>query len=225
MITDLKAHHFEAVIFDMDGLLVDTEPMWFAVEQAMMVRRGIDYTAEHQKQFMGMRMDAFWAGVCAHFELAEPPSVFIAEATAGMVEAVRDAEARPGADALIAWLHERRVPLAIASSSPHALIESVVAARGWGGRIPVRVSADECAQGKPAPDVYLEAARRLGVNPAAVLTFEDSLNGARAAVAAGTVCYGVPDLHHVTPEALAAITPHIFPSLVEVLDVLKAANP
>jgi beta-phosphoglucomutase-like phosphatase (HAD superfamily) len=102
------------------------------------------------------------------------------------------------------------------------IIDAIVTAQGWAGRFPLRCSADAVPNGKPAPDVYLRAAQMLGVEPSDCLALEDSVTGARAAVAAGMVCYGVPDVPRVDPARLREVTPHIYESLHQVLDVLRA---
>ena len=127
---------------------------------------------------------------------------------------------RPGARELLDYLHARGIPCAIASSSPMAIIDATVAAQGWDHYFQTHVCGDDVVDGKPAPDIYLEAARRLNVDPAACLTLEDSPNGARAAVAAGMICYAIPDPSHTTDDAFAAITPYVYASLHDVVDLL-----
>ncbi|MBZ0287226.1 MAG: HAD-IA family hydrolase, partial [Anaerolineae bacterium] len=117
---------------------------------------------------------------------------------------------------------EQAIPTAIASSSPKAIIDAILKAQGWDTLFSVRCSAEDEARGKPAPDVYLRAAERLGINPGDCLALEDSPNGARAAVAAGMTCYAVPDTKHISSHAFDGITPHVFRSLHEVLDSIKA---
>jgi beta-phosphoglucomutase-like phosphatase (HAD superfamily) len=101
-----------------------------------------------------------------------------------------------------------------------AIIEAIVDNAGWGSLFSIRCSADDDASGKPAPDVYLRAARLLDVHPSDCLALEDSPNGARAAVAAGMTCYAVPDLSHTRRSAFDGITRHVFRH-VRVLDDLK----
>jgi HAD superfamily hydrolase (TIGR01509 family) len=212
----------QAVIFDMDGLLVDSEPVWHSVETAMLQARGKSWAYEIQKDLIGMRMSDFWTRMCSAYQLTEAPDELIAEATHRMVTMVPEqAIPRPGANELIAYFHERAVPMAIASSSPMAIIDSVVESRGWSGSFQIWVSGDEVAHGKPAPDIYLETARRIGCSPRDILTLEDSRNGARAAVAAGMICYAVPDPTHNSPADFEGVTPHVFDSLRDVLSVLE----
>lgn len=218
--------HFcpEAVIFDMDGLLVDSEPLWHLVETEMLRARGKQWNMEFQKDLIGLRLTDFWARMCSGYGLSETPEALIAEATAGMVRGIPEqAHPRPGASELLAYLSARDIPMAIASSSPLALIDAVVEARGWTEYFEVWVSGDEVAHGKPAPDIYLEAARRLGYQPKHILTLEDSRNGARSAVAAGMICYAVPDPTHNTHADFEGVTPYVFDSLHEVLNVFIRA--
>ena len=218
----MKAFCPQAVIFDMDGLLVDSEPVWHHVENAMLQARGKSWELETQKHLIGMRMSDFWARMCSAYQLAEAPAVLIAEATNRMVEVIpREVTPRPGADELLAYFHGRGVRMAIASSSPMPIIDAVVESRRWARYFQVWVSGDEVANGKPAPDIYLETARRMNVSAHDVLTLEDSRNGARAAVAAGMICYAVPDPTHNSPADFEGVTPHIFDSLHDVLSALE----
>lgn len=218
----------EAIIFDMDGLLVDSEPVWDLTERAIVESRGIKHDREMQLNagMVGLRMDEFWVKMVQLYGLTDPVPVLIDEIIARMIALIPiDVKANPGAAELIARFQSRGVPMAIASSSPMAIIEAVVEAQGWQTAFPIRVSGDEVARGKPAPDVYLEAAKRLGVDPAGVLTLEDSVNGARAAVAAGMICYAVPDRSHTDPKHFAQVTPFIFDNLFDVLEHMRACCP
>jgi beta-phosphoglucomutase-like phosphatase (HAD superfamily) len=98
-----------------------------------------------------------------------------------------------------------------------SIIEAVIDSQGWHTLIPQRCSAEGVARGKPAPDVYLLAAQTLKLAPGDCLALEDSVNGARAAVAAGMTCFAVPDPSHVAASAFAGVTPHIFDNLDSVL--------
>jgi HAD superfamily hydrolase (TIGR01509 family) len=211
----------QAVIFDMDGLLIDSEPVWGEVEDELLAKRGKTLHHEIRQDLIGLRMRDFWAGMIEAYDLDEAPDVLISEVVSGFIDRLPEgAPPRPGAVALVALLHENKVPIAIASSSPHAIIDGVVGALNWGAFFPIRVSGDDVEHGKPTPDIYLESARRLGVAPSDCLALEDSRNGARAAVAAGMVTYVVPDLSHATEDGFSEITPHVFKSLVDVQETL-----
>ncbi len=219
------AYYPRAVVFDMDGLLVDTEPLWAEVEASLLQSYGISHNRELIKPFVGMRMDEFWTNVCRTLEIPAEPAHLTTEVVEAMIETIGlRATTRPGALELIDYLKEKQIPCAIASSSPKRIIETVVHQFGWDDFFRARVSGDEVAQGKPAPDVYLEAARQIGAVPSQTLALEDSANGSRAAVAAGMMCFVVPDLSHGHPSDFTDISPYLFESLHGVLDVLRAAE-
>lgn len=213
----------EAVIFDMDGLLVDSEPVWEMAETRLLDKRGKTLIEEVRIPLVGLRMNDFWREMRAALQLPDTEEALIEEVVSDFLETIPgNVPQRPGADTLIRYLAARSIPIAIASSSPLAVINGVVAEHGWDAFFPVRVTGDEVAAGKPAPDIYLEAARRLGVNPDHCIALEDSKNGARAGVAAGMTTIAVPDLSHGTPEGFANITPHVVESLHEVQAALEA---
>lgn len=219
----MTAHSFKAVIFDMDGLLVDSEPLWAICEQDLLDRRGKVWTKSIQNKLVGLRINDFLRGMIAGYGLADPVEVMRDEIETQMCEMIPGrATPRPGAQELIDYLVANNIPCAIASSSGQVIIDKVVETQGWMDVFSIRVTGDIVPNGKPAPDVYLEAARQIGVAPADCLALEDSPNGARAAVAAGMTTFAVPDASHSDPEALAAITPHVFHSLHDVLDHVRS---
>lgn len=212
----------QAVIFDMDGLLVDSEPAWQITEDAMLVARGRQPDLEVRKSLVGLRMFDFWQGMRRAYHLTESVDVLRDEIIDRMVAMITAGiETRPGARELLDYLYARQIPCAIASSSPMSMIDATVRAQDWGSYFQVHVSGDEVTNGKPAPDIYLEAARRLGVHPSNCLALEDSTNGARAAVAAGMICGAVPDSSHTTPAAFAQMTPYVYDSLHDVVEMLE----
>jgi sugar-phosphatase len=201
------------VIFDMDGLLVETEPIWEVAEREMLAVRGKTLSMEVRRQIIGLRM----ADVVGHFrtvyELEDTVPELAADLTARMVDHLqREVTAKEGANELLDFLQQRSIPCAIASSSPHALIDAVVTGMNWQQRFVVRCSGNDVPHGKPAPDVYLLTAEKMGVDPLHCLALEDSPTGARAAVAAGMLCYAVPG-PEVHLHAFDPITPHRFSSL------------
>ena len=212
----------QAVIFDMDGLLVDSSPAWERAETDLVESRGFTFDLAVRAQIVGLRMDTIIATFAGAYQLTENHDALIAELEERMLAAIPEAViAKPGARELIAYLVESDVPRAIASSSPLPIIDAIVRDQGWLDAFPLRCSADSVPHGKPAPDVYLMTAQQLGVDPEKCLALEDSVTGARAAVAAGMVCYAVPDVQHVDPVKFAGVTPHVFESLHDVLRLLR----
>jgi sugar-phosphatase len=189
----------EAVVLDMDGLLIDTEPVWRVAEVAVFTDLGIELTEAELLGSTGRTIDEvvpIWrrrhpdrgggADRLSDTEVADR----ITELVAARVRA--EGEPMPGVVATIELLGRLGLRLAIASSSPRRMVEVVCERLGLTG-IEVRCSAIEEARGKPAPDVYLTAARRLSVCPEHCLAIEDSPSGVQAAKAAGMRCIAVPD--------------------------------
>ena len=195
------APHISAVVLDMDGLLIDTEPAWRAAETAVFGELGLRLSEDDMLSTMGQRsveMVAHWRRVrpWPGAETGEPSDTAIADRVIDRMVAHVRARGEPmeGVDRAVALLRGLGLGLAIASSSSHRLIDAVCDRLGleW---IEIRCSADDELRGKPAGDVYLTAARRLGLSPAACLAIEDSPNGVLAARAAGMRCIAVPDPH------------------------------
>ncbi len=198
-----------AIVFDLDGVLVDSEQVWDEVRRALVTDRGGRWTDEATRAMQGMstpEWSAYLAGPLGARGTAEE----LAEAViAAMADRYRAAvPLLPGAVAAVTAL-AGRWPLGVASSSPPALIAAVLAAAGVADRFRAVVSSEEVPRGKPAPDVYLAAADRLGADPARCVAIEDSANGLRAAAAAGMTVVAVPNPHFPPPPdalALAAAT-------------------
>jgi HAD superfamily hydrolase (TIGR01509 family) len=191
----VRGPRFDAVIFDLDGVIVDSEIWWDEVRTRFATEHGRSWTEEDRRAVMGansrqwsatmrerLRLDlgdpaieaAIVDGVVARFEAEGAPTI------EGAVEAVRRIAAE--------W------PVAVASSAHRAVIDAALRATGLEALFEVVVSSDEVGRGKPEPDVYLEAARRLGVAPERCLVVEDSMNGVRAARSAGMTVVLVPNL-------------------------------
>jgi HAD superfamily hydrolase (TIGR01509 family) len=182
----------KAIVFDMDGVLIDSEPVWERVRRKFVADHGGRWPDDAQDRLMGMSTAEWSAYLSEDFGLRLPPArvaeLIVAEMAAeyrahlpllpGAVGAVRELSAR--------W------PLAVASSAPKTLIEAVLDASGLGDAFAAAVSSEEVARGKPAPDVYLEAAARLGIPPVSCAAIEDSSNGLRSAAAAGFAVIAVP---------------------------------
>jgi HAD superfamily hydrolase (TIGR01509 family) len=208
----------DAVVFDLDGVLVDTERLWDEVREALAREGGGRWSDRAQAEMMGMSSPEWSRYMHDVIGLRESPGD-IAE------EVVRRMEARyrerlplvPGAREAVERLAERW-PLGLASSSNRPLIDLALELGGLASFFAVTVSSEEVARGKPAPDVYDEAVRRLGVDPARAAAVEDSRNGIRSARAAGLRVVVIPNAHFppdeesleladVVLDSLAAVTP------------------
>lgn len=212
---------FTGVIFDMDGTLVDSEIIWHIAEAEMFADRGIDYTDEIRQHIIGMRLDEMFITLTDICGLTEPVDALSVELQDRMLALIPEkVKAKPGALEIIEYVAELGIPYCIASSSPQSIIDATVVSQGWSDLIPHTYSANVVPLGKPAPDIYLYAAKQLGVDPAGCLALEDSPAGSRAAVAAGMTCYAVPD-GHSDPAQFREITPHVFNDLYAVLEDLR----
>jgi HAD superfamily hydrolase (TIGR01509 family) len=187
----------QAVVFDCDGLLVDTETCWTAAEADLFARRGRTLSEAEERQLIGMSVPETFAYLAARLGDDVDP-VELGKELLQLVGRIVATEASPmpGAHAIVQYA-ERRVPVAVASNSPRVQLEAALAAGGFGGQFAVTVAGDEVAAPKPAPDIYLESCNRLGVLPSQCLAFEDSLAGATAAAGAGLRTVGVPTLSDI----------------------------
>ena len=192
----------DAVVFDLDGVLIDSEHVWDDVREQLAAEWGGTWHAGAQRAMMGMSSPEWSRYMHETIGLAASPEEINAEVVRQMLERYADGPPWiPGALAAV-----RRVahwPLAIASSSNRELIDVVVAAGDLGELFQATVSSEEVPRGKPAPDVYLEAAARLGVDPTRCTAIEDSHNGIRSAKAAGMRCIAVPNVRFPPGDAVA----------------------
>lgn len=183
----------EAVIFDMDGLLVDSEPVWDRVRASMTREAGVPWTAADHQALMGVSTDEWASYMIEHLGLAASPQEVIDEVVERMRASYRAGIPwLPGALEAVA-LADAHYRTALASGSHPALIETVTADPDIAGRFAVIVAADEVGRGKPEPDVYLATAARLGVAPERCACIEDSGNGIVAGARAGMHVIAVPD--------------------------------
>jgi HAD superfamily hydrolase (TIGR01509 family) len=182
------------VVFDSDGLLVDTEPCWTMAETELFARRGLGFGPEQKALVIGRSVPAAAELLTEVFgepggagQIARELLLLVQEAVAGSATAMAGAAELVEAAA-------RRVPVAVASNSPRALLDAALRRARLAGALAVSVAADEVPAAKPAPDIYLTACAALGVPPERCLAFEDSMTGLRSAQAAGLRTVGVPTL-------------------------------
>ena len=181
-----------AVIFDMDGVLSDTERLHVQSEEHLLSRLGIDPGVLASGAYVGITDREFFTSVFRSHGVVADVDAAIAEKWALIDKCPDDAiVAMPGALALVDRLHGRGLPLAVASSSPRAFIERVLRCLGVRDQFGVVISGAEVARSKPEPDVFLAAARALGVAPRECVVIEDSKNGVAAARRAGMRCVAV----------------------------------
>jgi HAD superfamily hydrolase (TIGR01509 family) len=193
-----------AVAFDLDGVLIDSEPVWEEVRRAYVAEHGGRWQPDSQRRLMGMSTPEWAAYLSRELGVDRPPEVVAAEVLDRMAERYRQGPPLlPGAVEAVERL-AARWPLGLASSSSRRLIELVLRAGGLAGRFAVTVSTEEVAHGKPAPDAYLEVAARLGVDPGACAAVEDSSNGVRSAAAAGMRVIAIPSPRYPLDDDAAA---------------------
>ncbi len=213
----------EAVVFDLDGVIVDSEQVWVEVREQYVRGLGLDYPPEATRAMMGMSSPE-WSGYLAAV-LGVPGSP--SEINDAIVERmlVRYGAAPPlipGAVAAVRRMAERW-PLGIASSSNPELIEAVVRAAGIEDVVRVALSSEHVGRGKPAPDVYLEAVRLLGVAPSGAAAIEDSEPGIRSARAAGLRVIAVPNLHFPPAEEALALADVVLATIDQLTAEIVAA--
>jgi HAD superfamily hydrolase (TIGR01509 family) len=201
----IRAHSIEAVVFDLDGVLIDSEQVWDEARQELAGERGLPWPETAQRDMMGMSSLEWSRYMHERVGLAETPEEISAEVVERLAQLYRQRlPLMPGAVAAVERMAER-FRLALASSSNRPIIDLALDLAGLSALFTVTVSSEEVAHGKPAPDVYLEALARLGVAPDRAAAIEDSHNGILAAHAAGLAVVAIPNpVFPPRPESLAA---------------------
>lgn len=202
MLQAMAPSHPDAVVFDNDGLLLDTESVWTRAERDLFLRYGCEFTAEDKRELIGTSAEI--AGVVLERRLARPGCAtgLIDELNELVVaELEHGVEAMVGARELLHLLRESGIPIGLVSNSPLAFVRRSLEIVGLEDRFDIVLSAHEVAAPKPSPEPYLEACRRLGVAAGPrVVALEDSPTGVMAAHAAGLTVIGIPSIAGVVLE-------------------------
>jgi HAD superfamily hydrolase (TIGR01509 family) len=205
----------QAVIFDLDGLILDTEDLWDEVREGLARERGGRWSDRAQGDMMGMSSPEWSRYMHDVVGLAESPEEINREVVGRMLD--RYAQTLPLIDGSVEAVERvaARWPLALASSSNRELIDRALEVSGLAPYFRATCSSEEVAHGKPAPDVYREAARRLDVEPTACAAVEDSASGIRSAHAAGMRVLAVPNRSFPPPDDVLALAATVLSSIRE----------
>jgi len=216
-----------AVAFDMDGVLVDSEGAWGEIRKRFTEEAGGRWHPGAQREMMGMSSTEWSRYMCDQLEVPMDADQISAEVADRVADHYREElPLLPGAVEAVRALAERR-PLAVASSANRRLIDLVLELAGLTEAFAVTVSSEEVERGKPDPDVYLEAATRLGVDPGDCAGVEDSASGIRAADAAGILVVAIPNRDFPPDQESLGLAAEVLDSLEELtpelLESLSAA--
>jgi beta-phosphoglucomutase-like phosphatase (HAD superfamily) len=213
----------QAVVFDMDGLMLDTEPLYKAAWQRACLELGYQFDDAHYARIIGRPTADGELELVQTFGSAFPldafrarwPHLWQTEADAGGIAV------KTGLLELLTFVEQQRLRIAVATSTEAAFAEFSLRKAGLEGRFAVIVTGDQIQRGKPAPDIYLEAARRLNTEPSQCIALEDSEAGIRSASAAGMIALMIPDLTRPSAVAREAAF-RVVPSLIEARDIVAA---
>ena len=211
-----------AVIFDMDGVLVDSEPWHYKVEELIFEELGIDVPDKVHKIYLGMAADLMWSDLKRRYGLKHSLEELVQydeEFRMGFFKDLGNLQPNPGVRKLLTGLNEANIPIGVATSSVPGIVDIILEQCNIRSYFDAVVTTVQAGKSKPAPDVYLYAARKLEHEPVNCLVFEDSMNGIRAAVDAGMTCVAfqpegavqhdisaahhfITDFRHVSPETI-----------------------
>ena len=181
-----------AVIFDMDGVLVDGEPLHYEAVRGLLAEEGVDFSLADYQRYLGTTLESTWADLRNRYSLARTYEWYAEAYDHEVIRSYReDAELLPGAEALLGALTGAAVPLALASSSNREWVDAALDALGLRRFFAETVAGDEVTRGKPDPEIYLRAAQRLNAEPNHCVAVEDAPAGIASARAAGMAVVAV----------------------------------
>ena len=206
----------------MDGLLVDTEPLWFETEADVMARLGAPWTKQDQEQLLGGSMDNTVGYLLARATRPVPPADVARWMTEGMLRRAAEGRVvvRPGARELLNEVAATGIPYALVTGSQRPFTDAVLASTGF--RFPVTVTGDDVARTKPEPEPYLLAVKLLDADPEQCVALEDSPNGVASATSAGCLVVAVPTLLAIPPAPRRLVVPSLSGITLATLRALAA---
>ena len=216
---------FYAVIFDLDGVLADSEPWWNQIDAKLLAEYGVSYRGEYHRNVLGVSYrlavefykNAFQISASAE-ELMRQRGEIAPDFFANRVDLF------PSAKTTLEQLREMKLALAVATSSVSASARPLLERTGIRSLFSVVITGDEVQQGKPHPDIYLRAAKKLGISPEACLVIEDSLAGIAAGKAANMRVAAIPDRRFVDPRDYEKESNYILRSLSEIPGFIRRVN-
>jgi HAD superfamily hydrolase (TIGR01549 family) len=189
----------EAVIFDMDGVLIDSEPFHLVVNEKIFANLGINLSEDEYQNFIGTTHKDMWTTIKNRYNLPQSVPELVNMQVSGNIDYIKNEEIESikikGVTDLLSRISREKIKIGIASSSPTEVIDLVIKKLGISGYFSSVVGGEEIKRGKPAPDIFLKAAERLKKEPADCIVIEDSKNGTLAAKAAEMKCIGFKNLN------------------------------
>lgn len=184
----------KAYIFDMDGVMIDSEPLWEKTETILLGRRNIDYDPDYRDKILGLKQEDSGKLLKDTFNLKEAVEDIVTERLDILTTIYeKELEMMPGLVPLLDKLRGNEMPIGVASSSPLRVINFVLHMFSLEEYFSSVVSGDCAREGKPHPEIYIKSAEKLGVQPHECIAIEDSINGVRSAISAGMYCIAMPD--------------------------------
>ena len=216
---------FYAVIFDLDGVLADSEPWWNQIDAKLLAEYGVSYRGEYHRNVLGVN----YRLAVEFYKNAFHISASVEELMRRRGEIATDFFANrvdlfPSAKTTLEQLREMKLPLAVATSSVSASARPLLDRTGIRSLFSVVITGDEVQQGKPHPDIYLRAAKKLGISPEACLVIEDSLAGIAAGKAANMRVAAIPDRRFVDPREYEKEANYVLGSLSEITTLIRRVN-
>jgi HAD superfamily hydrolase (TIGR01509 family) len=222
-----KSARLEAVLFDMDGVIIDSEPLWSDAEKQLLARRNLPYSPSLKTAMMGRDARGAVGYLIEHYSLTESLGKLIEERNQLIAELFKEhLKAIPGALDLVRSVIAAGILTGLVSSSPKPLVELALEKLVTTGLFDLTLSGDQVVRGKPAPDIYITAAEKLGVKPEYCLVIEDAPHGVAAAKDAGMCCLAISTSVSVVELAMADKVVSGFEEVdVQVLQSLMQSSP